>query len=378
MLTTSKPLGSRARTALAAGLALWVAGCTPPGPKALLDGERLLREGRTEDAIRRLRTAVEFLPSQPQAWNHLGLAYHAAKKPSDAVEAYQQALRLDRNLAAAYFNSGCLYLENGEPGLATDALWAFVGLQPRVIEGWVKLGQAQLRTRRWDQAERSFQEALRLSPGRVDALNGVGIAFHQRRKVQEAWSSFTNAVIRDPSFAPAWLNLGVIAHQSGAPGKAVQAYRQYAALRPTSAQQLGLEAVIRKLELPPPSPTIQLPPAAPAGSGETNAPPVAAAAPPAPDAKSSDAAARVSAATGTPGAARPPPVASAPDATIPAPSESPAAVAGTEKALVAATAAESTPSTNREAGSVAVPVPQESPSPASPAPVPLLASNAVA
>ncbi len=267
MLTTSKPRGNWRRPVVATGLVLLLAGCTPPGPRALLEGERLIREGHSEDAIRRLRTAVEFLPGNAQAWNHLGLAYHGAKRPTEASEAYQQALRLDRNLSVAYFNSGCLYLEHGEPMLATDALWAYVGLQPRVVEGWVKLGQAQLRTRKWDQAERSFAEALRLNPARVDALNGLGVALHQRRKVREAWQSFTNAVMREPGFAPAWLNLGVIAHQTGASAKAAQAYRQYANLRPELARQMDLAAVIGKLEAPPAAPVIQLPPA-PGSTGD--------------------------------------------------------------------------------------------------------------
>ena len=272
MLTTSKPHRNWRRPAAAAGLILLLAGCTPPGPRALLEGERLIREGRSEDAIRRLRTAVEFLPGNAQAWNHLGLAYHGAKRPTEASEAYQQALRLDRNLSVAYFNSGCLYLEHGEPTLATDALWAYVGLQPRVVEGWVKLGQAQLRTRKWDQAERSFAEALRLNPARVDALNGLGVALHQRRNVREAWQSFTNAVMREPGFAPAWMNLGVIAHQTGASAKAAQAYRQYANLRPELARQMDLAAVIAKLEAPPAAPLIQLPPAP--GTPASNTPPV--------------------------------------------------------------------------------------------------------
>jgi tetratricopeptide (TPR) repeat protein len=238
----------------------------------LLEGERLIREGRSDDAIRRLRTAVEFLPGNAQAWNHLGLAYHGAKRPTEASEAYQQALRLDRNLSVAYFNSGCLYLEHGEPTLATDALWAYVGLQPRVVEGWVKLGQAQLRTRKWDQAERSFTEALRLNPARVDALNGLGVALHQRRKVREAWQSFTNAVMRDPGFAPAWMNLGVIAHQTGASAKAAEAYRQYANLRPELARQMDLATVIGKLQAPPAAPLIQLPPAP--STPASNTPPV--------------------------------------------------------------------------------------------------------
>jgi len=250
----------------------------PPGPKALLDGERLLGAGRAEEAIRRLRTAVEILPSNAQAWNHLGLAYHEAGRPAEAMQAYDRALQLDRNLTVAYFNSGCLHLEQGQPALAADSLWAYVGLQPRVVEGWVKLGQAQLRSKKWDQAEKSFLEALRLHPARVEALNGLGVAYHQRRKVREAWQSFTNAVSRDPSFAPAWLNLGVIAHQNGAKLPALEAYRQYANLRPERAQQMDLQGVIRQLQGPPAS-AIQLPPA-PLGSGQTTSNPPATSAQP--------------------------------------------------------------------------------------------------
>ncbi len=268
MLTTSKPNRGWRRPAVAAGLIVLLAGCTPPGPRALLDGERLIREGRSEDAIKRLRSAVQFLPLNAQAWNHLGLAYHGAKRPSEAAEAYQQALRLDRNLAVAYFNTGCLYLEYGEATLATDAMWAYVGLQPRVVEGWVKLGQAQLRTRKWNQAERSFEEALRLNPSRVDAWNGLGVSLQQGRKVREAWQAFTNAVMRDPGFAPAWLNLGVIAHHNGSPTKAVQAYRQYSSLRPESALQMDLAGVIGRLETPPTPPAVQSPPENPAPRSE--------------------------------------------------------------------------------------------------------------
>ena len=274
MLTTSKQRRSWKGPAAAAGLLLAISGCMPPGPKALLDGERLLGAGRAEEAIRRLRTAVEILPSNAQAWNHLGLAYHEAGRPAEAMQAYDRALQIDRNLTVAYFNSGCLHLEQGQPALAVDSLWAYVGLQPRVVEGWVKLGQAQLRSKKWEQAERSFLEALRLHPARVEALNGLGVAYHQRRKVREAWQSFTNAVSRDPSFAPAWLNLGVIAHQNGAKLPAIEAYRQYAKLRPDRAQRMELLEVIRQLQGPPAS-TIQLPPA-PLGNGPASSNPPAA------------------------------------------------------------------------------------------------------
>lgn len=269
MLTTrNRNPWKRTRAAAAAGcLAILLAACTPPGPKALLDGERLLQQGRAQEAVPRLRTAVELLPANAQAWNHLGLALHSTGQPGDAGEAYQQAIRLDRNLASAHYNLGCLWMEQGQPGKAVDALRTHVGLDPRSFDGWRKLGQAQLRLRQWEQAEDSFLYALRLSGRDAESLNGLGVSHQQRRRSREAWQCFTNAIGQNPAFAPAWLNLGVVAHQAGARAQAVQAYRQYARLRPDAAQAMGLGTVIQQLEATlPPTP----PPSAP-----TNAAPAA-------------------------------------------------------------------------------------------------------
>ena len=265
------------RGAVAICVAAFLAGCTPPGPKALLDGERLMQEGKPKDAVPKLRTAVELLPSNAQAWNHLGLALHASRQPADAAEAYKQALRVDRNLAVVHFNLGCLWSEQGDPARAVDSLRAYVGLSPRSFEGWLKLGQAQLRLRQWDQADQSFSGALRLSPRDAEALNGLGVSQQQRRRSRDAWQSFTNAIGQNPRFAPAWLNLAIVAQQAGARPQAIQAYRKFAELRPDAIQSLGLERVIQQLESAN-RPAFQLPtrtdtlPEAPHPTAPTNHP----------------------------------------------------------------------------------------------------------
>src|SRR6185436_11947695 len=83
---------------------LFLAACQEPGPRALLQGEKLVNEGKYEEAVAKLKTATELLPANAQAWNHLGLALHRAGEFTPAVTAYQRALALDRNLAAARFN----------------------------------------------------------------------------------------------------------------------------------------------------------------------------------------------------------------------------------------------------------------------------------
>src|SRR2546422_676224 len=69
----------RLSTSILFGLGLMLlSGCADPGPRALMQGERLLREGSYSAAIHELEKAAHLLPRDARAWNHLGLAYHHA------------------------------------------------------------------------------------------------------------------------------------------------------------------------------------------------------------------------------------------------------------------------------------------------------------
>src|ERR1700722_2525043 len=91
--------------------AMWTAGCGPPGPRALLEGKRLLEEGKYPEAVEKLNSATELMAGNAQAWNYLGLACHLAGQPDAAASAYQKALKLDHDLVVAHYNLGCLLLE---------------------------------------------------------------------------------------------------------------------------------------------------------------------------------------------------------------------------------------------------------------------------
>src|SRR3954464_971173 len=148
-------------------------GCGPPGPRALLKGEKLIREGHYAEAIPKLEQATQQLPKNAQAWNHLGLAYHGNNQAMLAIRAYRQAIVLDNKLAAARYNLGCLYLDQNELPSAIEQLTSFTYVQPNAPDGWVKLGTAQLRSSRLDLAERHFRTALDLQANNLEALNGL-------------------------------------------------------------------------------------------------------------------------------------------------------------------------------------------------------------
>src|SRR6266545_2156416 len=96
---------------LLAAVGLGVCSCSPPGPRALLQGKKLIDDGKYAEAVEKLEQAAALLPKNALAWNYLGLAYHGSQQPEAAVKAYRAALALDHKLITVRYNLGCLFLE---------------------------------------------------------------------------------------------------------------------------------------------------------------------------------------------------------------------------------------------------------------------------
>jgi tetratricopeptide (TPR) repeat protein len=251
-------------------------GCTPPGPRALLDGARLIGEGRYEPAVERLKVAVRLLPQNAQAWNHLGLAYHGVRQFDLAIRSYEQALVCNRNLSAARFNLGCLYAEQNNLSAAIDELKTYTLLQPQAIEGWLQLGLAQLRARQFAAAEATLNRARQLEPNHPQALNDLGLIQFQRNRPREAYAYFSAALQHQPRYAPALLNVAIISdHYFKNHAFALEKYRAYLAVSPQVENRSEVEEIVRQLTLelhPPlrPAPSTVVPQA----TSTTNAPPL--------------------------------------------------------------------------------------------------------
>ena len=223
--------------------------CTPPGPKALLEGGRLVRTGEFERAVEQCLVATELLPSNAQAWNYLGLAYHGAGKPAEAHKAYTQALGKNRDLAIVRFNLGCLLLETGDYPASVNELTTFTFLQQQSEQGFVRLASAQIKTRAYDAAEASLKKALQLNPRNPESLNNLGWVLLQKRRGREAYNQFLAAIQSNPQYAPALLNLAIVSQQMNNRPLALKAYKDYLENRkePDQAGSALIEAWIAQL-----------------------------------------------------------------------------------------------------------------------------------
>jgi len=238
-------------TVLLLMVVLFITACGPPGPRALLQGRKLLETGQTDAAVKELKTAVSLLPTNAAAWNYLGVAYHRAGQSTNAVEAYSRAIKLDRDLLEARFNLGCLLLDENRLDAAKTELTAYTLRRGSESEGWLKLGLAHLRGREVGSAEKCFREALRIDTNNVEALNAVGLVQLQRNRAREAADLFTEALRLQPDYRPALLNLAnVLQQRLNDRAEALRRYREYLALQPRAADWEAVNAVVRALEQP--------------------------------------------------------------------------------------------------------------------------------
>jgi len=225
-------------------------GCAPSGPRALLEGKRLIEQEKYPQAIQKLKTATLLLGgTNALAWDYLGVAYQHAGVDTEAEWAYQRALDLDHDLSEVRFNLGCLWLAQNKPEAAKAEFIVYTTLRPNAAEGFLRLGAAQLRSREPSAAEKSFNEALRLSPHNPEAFNGLGLARLQRGRAPEAAQFFQSALRQEPTYRPALLNLAIVAHQYLRDRQlALEKYREFLALKPPPPNADTLAAVVRQLE----------------------------------------------------------------------------------------------------------------------------------
>lgn len=251
LMVTTKKRGGKCRTpwtgwALLLALA---AGCSPPGVKDLLEGDRLLREQKYHDAVKPLQKATALLPNNALAWNHLGYAQHHLGFPDGADTAYRRALALNPNLAAARWNLGCLCLELNRPADAAQHFGSVALLDPKNPDFQLMHAIALVRAGKADEAERLFKTYLAAHGAQADAMNGLAIAQWLRNRPLEAAATLQNVLQAAPQHRPATLNLAILYHGylHNKP-QALKLYQRYLSFSPEPPFRAQVAQVARALE----------------------------------------------------------------------------------------------------------------------------------
>ncbi len=136
-------------------------------------------------------------PSLAITWNNKGNKLNDQGKYDDAIEAYEEAIRLDPSSAIARSNLAITWNNKGN-----------------------KLNDQG----KYDDAIEAFEEAIRLDPKSASAWLGKGVALYWQMKDSEALQCFDEAIRLNPDLAVAWNNKGIILESLGRASEADAAY----------------------------------------------------------------------------------------------------------------------------------------------------------
>ena len=180
-------------------------------------------------SIARLRAGVKSYPKSAILYLLLGDAYQTGEDWKNADAAYQSARRLAPRWAKPCVNLGISRLAQNKPTEAIATFEAALVIEPGSVQAQLWKGNAQLKAGDGEAAVRSFQgvasRALsRDTPAAAQAATGMGQALAQSRKYDKAIISLQDAQKIEPTNPVPPALIGEMHLQNGEYSEAASAY----------------------------------------------------------------------------------------------------------------------------------------------------------
>lgn len=192
--------------------------------------------GRDADAIAEYRKSLELKPDLYQANLNLGILLLRNKRPGEAIPVLQQA----RTAKPAEFRP-VLYLADAQLAVgnleaASEAYEAALKLNPNSAAAELGFGQVLARRGQLDAAAPHFEAAAKLDPSYADALLELGDLYEKQKRNAEAAALYA----RFPENAAAQERAGQLLLASGNRTEAIPHLEAAVRMSPTSANRLAL------------------------------------------------------------------------------------------------------------------------------------------
>jgi tetratricopeptide (TPR) repeat protein len=175
----------------------------------------LAHEGRPQEAMPRLRKALELQPQSAEAKFQLANVLKALSRTSEANaelgEFRQEKQRsVEENMAAAAGNDANQLLAKGDSKGAAERYRDALKLDPNNAKTWFNLSLALDDLHEFAQERNALEKAIALDASLKMAHNQLGLLDAADGKTADAEKHFLKAMELDPQFAAAQSNLGVL------------------------------------------------------------------------------------------------------------------------------------------------------------------------
>jgi len=147
--------------------------------------------------------------------------------PTETTDAAASGATL--NSFAYHYEQGVKFLDHKEYARATTELQKALELDPRHLEGLLKLGDAYKQTGRTQQALRQYQLAVEYHPNEPRTYLNIGNLYINDKSPDNqrlARQAYMQAIRVDPQYKQAYNNLGILDMQAGQIDSAIEHFQR--------------------------------------------------------------------------------------------------------------------------------------------------------
>ena len=188
----------------------------PDDLRALYGEARLMLDlGDAERALARLQRARIKFPQDIQLKLALAEALSATARDSEAGAVLEQALQLSPADVAILHALGLNYLTRNRADSATKIYDRLLTQNPEFGPGWIGRGDALSLLQRDDQALAAYRKAVDTLPAHALPKLKLAVTLERLKRYDEAERSYLDAIKLDPKSAFAYNNLAYLSAQRG-------------------------------------------------------------------------------------------------------------------------------------------------------------------
>jgi tetratricopeptide (TPR) repeat protein len=170
-----------------------------------------------DDALPAYKNAVDLDRYNPTAYQRLGEVLLQQQKYAHALDAFQKALDIEQNFSLAWWGQGKVYKVLGRYAKAFECYQSAVNTSYRQVEYWLEISQVSKK----ETAINAIKRALVLSPKKADLWNALGNIQYGMKNYNEAIRSYYEAINLHKDFGWGYVNLALIQIQAKQYYKAV-------------------------------------------------------------------------------------------------------------------------------------------------------------
>ncbi len=230
------------RSRRAVVLLLAAVALTAPRAFALTSGDlikqgvQVLKDGNAQKALDLFTQAEKLDPNSPRPHYFIASALERLGKPDSAKVQYQIALTNQPKYPEALTGLGNLLRKQGQIPEGTAKLEEAVKYGPKDPGALYSLGQAYLKDKRYEEAEKVFRKGTLLKQGRALFLSGTALSLEGKGDLKAAEELFIRARETDPNNLRVRMDFGGFYDRKKIPVLAAPEYGRAAELDPTNPE----------------------------------------------------------------------------------------------------------------------------------------------